>query len=223
MKYLQENIEYLLKQKGLDLVSFLKEHSTTSAETLSLSVLAAFARENDTSLENLLFYRLQCERSKLSKIKFLILDVDGVMTDGGMYFTENGDQFKRYNTKDGMGIMALHKTGMQTGIISSGFKAEMVIARAELLKISKVYVGRAPKLEILAEWMKELNLSYEEIAMIGDDINDIGIMEKVGFTATPADAVPNVKSIVDVVLRNRGGEGCVRELIDNYLLEQPLK
>ena len=153
----------------------------------------------------------------------LILDVDGVMTDAGMFFSENGDQIKKYNAKDGMAIMALKKHGVEVGIISSGFKLEMVKARAELLGIEHLYVGRDPKMEILKGWCEKLNIDLAEVGIIGDDINDLQVMKSVGFSVAPADAVPVVKQHVDLILQAKGGRGCVREFIDHYLLDEPLQ
>jgi 3-deoxy-D-manno-octulosonate 8-phosphate phosphatase (KDO 8-P phosphatase) len=157
------------------------------------------------------------DRSQLKKIKLVILDVDGTMTDGGMYFTENGDQMKKYNTKDGMAIKREVRDGMQFGIISHGHKMKMVEDRAELLDIKHVYVGQDSKTEVLAQWCAELNLKPEEVAFVGDDINDLDIMKAVGLSACPADAVNAVKSIADIILSKGGGAGCVREFLDDWL------
>lgn len=162
-------------------------------------------------------------KAKIAAIKLLILDVDGVMTDGGMYYTESGDQMKKYNAKDGMAIMKAQEAGLKIGIISSAFTDQMVVKRAELLKISHVYVGRDQKIGVLENWCATLGIGLHEVAMIGDDINDLSIMEKIGFTACPVDAVQLVKHQVDLVLQTKGGHGAIRELIDNYLLPEPIK
>jgi YrbI family 3-deoxy-D-manno-octulosonate 8-phosphate phosphatase len=167
-------------------------------------------------------FRPELFKAKLDKIKLLILDVDGVMTDGGMYVSENGDQMKRYNTQDGMGIMHLTKSNFQVGIISSGFTNNMVQKRAELLGIQHCYVGRDPKIEILNDWCKKLDLKLDEVAIIGDDINDLEIMKNVGLAVCPSNAVNSVKSICQIILSKKGGDGCVREFIDNFLLKNPL-
>ncbi|UKN02210.1 HAD-IIIA family hydrolase [Paracrocinitomix mangrovi] len=150
-------------------------------------------------------------------IKMLILDVDGTMTDGGMYFTENGDQIKRYNAKDGIAIKALVKKGTKVGIISHGKKFQVIKDRADLLGIEHVYVGSESKLEILNGWLKNLDIKLEEVAYVGDDINDMDIIEAVGLTACPADAVSEVKRKVDIILQKNGGHGCIRELYDEWL------
>lgn len=221
MKKLKNNIEAVLQRKGETLAHFLEQQAVGSVEALTLTQLQQFCTEENLDWRNLLLSNLAVE-NQAGKIKLLILDVDGVMTDGGMFFTENGDQFKKYNAKDGMAILDLPKYGILPGIISSGFKSEMVKSRAELLKIDHFYVGRQPKIEILKEWCEELRIELSEVAMIGDDINDLSIIREVGFSACPADAVQQVKEAVSVVLSRKGGDGCVRELIDTYLLPSPI-
>jgi YrbI family 3-deoxy-D-manno-octulosonate 8-phosphate phosphatase len=147
----------------------------------------------------------------------LILDVDGVMTDGGMYWTESGDQIKKFNTKDGLGIIGLTKKGFKVGIISSGFTKIMVQKRAELLGISHCYVGQQAKMEILKTWCDELGIELKHVAIIGDDVNDLEVMTHVGLAACPSDAVNEVKSVCSIILTTKGGEGCIREFIDAYL------
>ncbi len=150
-------------------------------------------------------------------IKFLALDVDGVMTDGGMYYTESGEEFKRFDTKDGRGIIELQKSGVQVGLISSGFKSKIIEGRCETLGIEKFYIGTEPKLGILQQWSKELGFDMHQVAYIGDDVNDRDIIKAVGFTACPADGMPAIKEIVDIVLTNKGGYGCIREFIEEHL------
>ncbi len=151
-------------------------------------------------------------------IKLLILDVDGTMTDAGVYITEKGEQFKKFNARDGIGIKEAMKSGIEVGIISHSMITEMVSERANMLGMKYVYIGQEPKEKILIQWMNELNISPENVAFIGDDINDLSIINLAGFTACPSDAVLKVKEKADVILNLKGGEGCVREFIDNYLL-----
>jgi 3-deoxy-D-manno-octulosonate 8-phosphate phosphatase (KDO 8-P phosphatase) len=151
-------------------------------------------------------------------IKLLILDVDGTLTDGGIYIMEDGSQFKKFNSRDGMGIRLLQKAGIEVGIISNGKTTSMVQARADMLGMTRVYVGEAKKMDVLDAWMEEMGISLGQVGMVGDDINDLPVMEKAGLSACPADAVKAVKEKADIVLQLKGGEGCVRELIDNYLL-----
>ena len=223
--YLEQNIKGLCSKFGIKYAEFIDDLDVDNVSELTIYDLEAVCEEYEVDLLSLLFkplYRPELWNKKLEKIKLLILDVDGVMTDGGMYFTENGDQIKKYNTKDGMAILHLTKSEFQVAIISSGFKSEMVKTRADLLGIQRCYVGRDSKIEVLNKYCEELNITLENVAIIGDDVNDMEIIKKVGFSASPSDAVNTVKSQVDVVLNKKGGDGCVREFIDAYLLKQPL-
>lgn len=147
-----------------------------------------------------------------------MLDVDGTMTDAGVYIMEDGRQFKKFNARDGMGIRLAIKSGVEVGIISHSLVSEMVTARANMLGMKYYYVGQRPKLEVLEEWKVKLGLSNEEIAFIGDDVNDLDVMQVVGFKACPADAVSQIKAISDVVLEKKGGDGAVREFVDRFIL-----
>lgn len=150
-------------------------------------------------------------------IKFLVLDVDGVMTDGGMYYTENGDQFKKFNTKDGMAIQVARNKGYHVAFLSSGSTEHIIQNRAKTLGVERVYVGSRPKLQVLIEWCRELELSMENVAYIGDDINDLEVMDAVGFSGCPDDAVEAVKLKANVILTRKGGDACVREFVDEHL------
>lgn len=225
MQFLEQNIKGLCARFGVDFYQFLSDFNADSVGELSLLDLEAVAEEYETDLYPLLYkplFVLEHLKPALAKIKLLILDVDGVLTDAGMYYTESGDQIKKYNAKDGRAIIDVQKKGLKIGIISSAFTDKMVLYRAEVLKIDLVYVGEKSKIDVLNVWCEELGIAHDEIAMIGDDINDLSVMEVAGISFCPADAVQVVKHKVDVVLSKKGGEGCVRELIDNYLLEQPL-
>ncbi|MFY0651885.1 MAG: HAD-IIIA family hydrolase [Cyclobacteriaceae bacterium] len=158
-------------------------------------------------------------KKKLMDIKLLILDVDGTLTDGGVYVAQDGTQLKKYNAKDGLGIRELAKSGFQVGIISHSLVSEMVTVRAKTLGIQNCYVGMESKLTVLDQWCEELSISRDQIAYIGDDINDLEIMQAVGISACPADAHKKIIAISDVVLEKKGGEGAVREFIDDYLME----
>lgn len=219
---LKQNIEYLIEAKEVVLSEFLTKNEVNSVEEFTLEQLGEIGKHYEVNLKDLLFSDLRALSTQLKNIKLLILDVDGVMTDGGMYFTEAGDQMKKYNTKDGMAIIHLTKNDFQVGIISSGFKAEMVKARATLLGIQHFYVGRGKKIEVLNKWCEELGISLSEVAMIGDDINDLEVMQSIGVSACPTDAVAKIKNQAKIILNKKGGEGCVREFIDNYLLPEPV-
>lgn len=151
-------------------------------------------------------------------IKLLVLDVDGTLTDGGVYISESGEQTKKFNVKDGMGIVTLRQAGIEVGIISHSSVSQMISSRANTLKLNYVYVGNRPKLEVLHEWLEELQLLPEEVAYMGDDINDLDIIGAVGLSACPADAMKVVKERVHHVMTMKGGEGAVREFIDGWLM-----
>jgi len=223
--FLEKNIKGLCDKFGLDFEEFLADLDVDSVEDLAVSDLEVICEEYDTDLNALLFnypFKSNHFKSKLEKIKLLVIDVDGVMTDGGMYVSEAGDEFKKFNTKDGMGIIHLTKNDFQVAIISSGFKGEAVQQRADRLGIQHCSVSRIPKMETLKSICQNLKIELSNVAIIGDDINDLEVIKAVGFSACPADAVNVVKSNVDVILNKKGGEGCVRELIDNYILTLPL-
>ena len=150
-------------------------------------------------------------------IKLLILDVDGVLTDGGMYYTESGDEFKVFNAKDGLAIQRLStEFRLDVGIISSGHNINLIQRRASLLKIKHVYVGKDDKMAVLKEWCEQLNITLNEVAYIGDDLNDMECMQQVGIAACPSDAVEKIRNISKNVLKRKGGDACVREFIEMY-------
>lgn len=150
-------------------------------------------------------------------IKLLVLDVDGVLTDAGMYYTEKGDEFKKFNARDGLMIRRLTSKGFQVGILSNGFNENLVKARAELLGIQNVRVGQFKKLDVLTEWCTELKINFQEVAFIGDDVNDEELMNKVGLAACPIDAMEKIKQASHLILNKKGGDGCVREFLDEYM------
>ncbi|MFM8595551.1 MAG: KdsC family phosphatase [Flavobacteriales bacterium] len=218
---LELNIKGLCQKHGIQFDDFLADLDVDHVQELSLYDLEAICEEYELDLQALLFkplFQRSVLDAKIKDIRMLVLDVDGVLTDGGMYVSENGDQMKRYHTHDGLALLELSKTKkVQLGIISSGFTEHMVQDRAKLLGISHVYVGQDSKLSVLETWCAELGLNMNEVAFIGDDRNDLKVMEAVGLAVCPASAVPAIKSISDIILAKKGGDACVREFIDNYL------
>ena len=159
-------------------------------------------------------------KEKLEKIKVVLTDNDGVLTDTGVYFSAKGEEFKRFSIRDGMGIERLRKyAGIET-IIITGEESGSVKARAEKLKIKEYYLGVKKKEEILSGIMKKNNVKPEEIAFIGDDSNDFELMKLVGFKVTPADGMSFIKEICDYVCENRAGFGAFRELAELILAFQ---
>ena len=171
-------------------------------------------------VENLLRIRklnnLLLQSDTLRKIKLLLMDVDGVLTDAGMYYSENGDELKKFNTRDGKGVELLRKQGIKTGIMTSE-NTNIVAHRAKKLQIDYVYQGVNDKLRKFKEVLNETDLNASEVAYIGDDVNDLELLGVVGFSAAPADALDSVKNIVHYTCTERGGEGCVREVAEMLL------
>lgn len=222
---LEQNIKGLCERNGISFQDLLSDMEVDNVFELTLYDLEALCEEYHVDLQALLFkplYRNPEWITKLDRIKLLVLDVDGVMTDGGMYFSESGEQSKKFNTKDGMGILHLTKNNFQVAIISSGFKGEAVKLRAEMLGIQHYSVNREPKMNRLLELCNKLKFNLDQVAVLGDDVNDLEMMEKVGLAVCPKDAVPLIKSHAHIILNQIGGAGCIREFIDEYLLNEPL-
>lgn len=153
----------------------------------------------------------------MKKIKLFISDVDGVMTDAGMYYTESGDEFKKFNTHDGMGVKLLREKGIKTAIITSEI-TNIVERRAKKLKIDYLYQSCKNKLEAAREICSKENISLEETAYIGDDINCLELLNHVGLAACPINAVEKIKAIPHIIhLKKKGGEGVVREYVEMIL------
>ena len=116
-----------------------------------------------------------------------------------------------------MAIKGLTKKGFHVGLISHGYKLHVVKSRADLLGIQHVYVGQESKTDVLTKWCSELGIGFNEVAYVGDDVNDIEIMRIVGVSACPKDAVQEVTEVADIILKKKGGKACVREFIDEYI------
>ena len=155
----------------------------------------------------------------LKKIKVLIVDVDGVLTDGGIIIDSNGVETKRFDVQDGLGLIVWKKAGFKSAIISARQSA-VVAHRANDLQIDKFFVGVYPKINAYESLLKEWNVKDEEVCFIGDDIPDLGVLKRVGFSATVDNAVFEIKSIVDYVSPKKGGDGAVREIIEIILKAQ---
>jgi YrbI family 3-deoxy-D-manno-octulosonate 8-phosphate phosphatase len=150
---------------------------------------------------------------RLRKVKMLIMDVDGVLTDGGMYYSESGDELKKFNARDGKGLELLRGLKVETAIVTSE-NTKIVERRSKKLKIDYLYQGIQDKLEIIKELRAVSQLDFEEMAYIGDDINDLSAINVVGVAACPNDAVDLLKNKVDVILTFKGGKGAVRQFCD---------
>ena len=156
-----------------------------------------------------------------SKIKLFLSDVDGVMTDAGMYYSENGDELKKFNTHDGLGFRLLKEKGIKTGIITSE-ETKIVERRFKKLQIDYLYQGQkyGGKLAAAKDICEKENIKLNETAYIGDDVNCLELLSNVGFPACPADAVDEIKNIDGItILKTKGGKGAIREYVNKILYQ----
>lgn len=154
-------------------------------------------------------------------IKLVLTDIDGVWTDGGMYYDEKGNELKRFNTADSYGVKALQLLDIPVGIIT-GELTDAVKRRAKKLGIEHLFMGVSNKLKVLEEICKKLNVSPDQTAYIGDDVIDIPVLEKVKISAVPAHSPDYVKKYAKWVMSLKGGEGVFREFVDRILAEYHL-
>lgn len=224
MNIIRKNVNFLYK-KGLieninfNLKKFIKK-SIKKKKNISIKKIFAISDHTGLSIRSLVFKNISKYYEPNNKIKFIVSDIDGVLTNGGMYFTAKGDEIKRYNSKDGLGIQKLKSAGKKIGFLSSGLTNKIVEHRAKMLNVDYVYVGPEKKLTVLENWCKQMNISLKNVAYIGDDLNDLEVITKVGLSACPANSVALVKERANIVLKNNGGEGCFREFVDNWILFQ---
>lgn len=155
----------------------------------------------------------------MNNIKLIVLDVDGTLTDGKVYYDNNGNEFKSFNVKDGMGIGQAIKSGIEFAIIT-GRSSLSVDRRSRELGIQHIYQGINCKKEVVEILLDKLNLTYENILYIGDDINDLEVMSYVKYAACPANSVEEIKEISFFISKYNGGEGAVREIIEYVLKKQ---
>jgi 3-deoxy-D-manno-octulosonate 8-phosphate phosphatase (KDO 8-P phosphatase) len=155
-------------------------------------------------------------KSLLSKVKLLALDVDGVMTDGSLYYTDTGTELKRFNVKDGVGIKQVKQAGIEVAIITVS-TANAVQHRAEKLGIEYLYMGIEDKLTVMKNLCDRLDLSLAEVAYVGDDLVDLPVLKAVGCPFTVADAVAANQEASIYVTEKLGGQGAVRQICDLLL------
>ncbi len=156
---------------------------------------------------------------KCQKIRLVITDVDGVLTDGGRYYSSKEEIFKKFHVRDGMGVNLLLRNGINTIIITKEI-SKIVTYWAKSMNILKVHSGIKIKENELEKICKVYKLSPANIAFIGDDVNDLEIMKKVGFSATPSDGIIQAKKVADYVCKSSGGDGAFREIADLILKEK---
>ena len=153
---------------------------------------------------------------KTKKIKILLTDVDGVLTDGGMYYSNKGDVMKKFHARDGMAISLLKKNGIPTILVTKE-KTMIVKQWAKKMKVKKLYDGIINKEQILERIRHDFKVKAKEIAFIGDDVNDIKLLERVGLAAMPNDGIKQLRIICDFRCKSCGGEGVLREIADLIL------
>ncbi len=215
-----DKIKEILRQavKIDDLVKSFNPEETDTNASRTANAVNRIAEQSivNTGVTNL------TDKKRL-KIKLFLTDVDGVLTDAGMYYTENGDELKKFNTHDGMGLQIIREKGVKTGIITSE-DTQMVERRFKKLKLDYLYQGKREggKLNSALEICKSLGISIQETAYIGDDINCFDLLSAVGLAACPASAVENIQKIPNIIhLSKNGGEGAVREFIE-YIIRHEL-
>lgn len=176
--------------------------------------------EHDWYIAEFLMYKYILSSKNNKTIKLFLSDVDGTLTDGGMYYSEDGKEIKKFNTRDGKGFELLKSMGIKTGILTSEV-SHIVVRRAKKLRVDYVYQGlksEEDKLRAVIEICKKENIDLQEVAYIGDDINCRKVLQSVGLAACPNDAVQEIKSIPNIkIMSKRGGEGAVREFVELIL------
>lgn len=162
---------------------------------------------------------MDCLDTKAKKIKLLLLDVDGVLTDNRLIYGDDGQEYKAFYTRDGHAMVLIQKSGIDIGIIT-GRTSKLVEKRMQDLKVKHLYQGVPDKLPTFESLMQQLGLHTEEVAYMGDDILDLPILRRVGLAACPADSDPEVLSRVDFISQHPGGRGAVRELCEYIMKAQ---
>jgi YrbI family 3-deoxy-D-manno-octulosonate 8-phosphate phosphatase len=160
-------------------------------------------------------------KDRIRKLKLVVSDCDGVLTDGGLYYLEDGQEMKRFHVLDGMGFLRLQEHGVKTGLIT-GENNELVKKRAHKLQIDYIILGTKDKLGALQSICEDLRIGIWEAAYIGDDVFDVPAIENCGFGVVPADALPYIRKKADYVTEKGGGKGCFREISDIILREKEI-
>lgn len=157
-------------------------------------------------------------KEQFQNIKYLIIDVDGTMTDAGIYYDEHGNELKKFCTKDAAGFFAARQTGIKIMVLT-GRECAATTRRMQEMKVDYLVQNIKDKISYLDNFMKENHISFEEIGYLGDDLNDYAGMKAAGYAGCPADACEEIKAICDYVSSVKGGQGAVRDII-TYLLKQ---
>lgn len=223
----RQNFEGFLMENGAFYINSVKnilENKNRISGKIGISIMPEYTaveidEEEDWIIAESLMKRFILNNQSKKEIKLVITDVDGVLTDAGMYYSEKGDELKRFNTRDGKAFELLRNRSIITGIITSE-DTKIVERRAKKLKVDYLYQGKEHKGKLSAalDICNKINISLNEVAYIGDDLNCYELLSNVGYAACPNDAVEKVKSIPNIQLLNcKGGEGVFREFVDSLL------
>jgi N-acylneuraminate cytidylyltransferase len=197
----------------------LKKHlNSLKISKLKVKSIDAITKLSDSSKTNYIYFsffnnlEIATKAKKRKNPKLFLSDVDGVLTDAGMYYTENGDEIKKFSTYDGMGFKLMQSIGIKVGILTAENR-QLNRNRSKKLKLDFEFHGTENKLEALSRLLNELNIKWQDVAYVGDDINDIEVLKKVGQAFCPTNAVEEVKKIKGItLLKASGGQGVVREI-----------
>jgi 3-deoxy-D-manno-octulosonate 8-phosphate phosphatase (KDO 8-P phosphatase) len=155
--------------------------------------------------------------SRVRRLKLVLTDCDGVLTDGGVYYSDRGEELKRFSIRDGMGVERLRElAGIETGIVTGEF-SQSIVRRAEKLAIHECHLGSRDKAATVRAILERRNLGFNEVAYLGDDVNDLPVFSNIGLAACPSDAFESVKSVAHVILGRPGGHGAFREFAEIIL------
>lgn len=212
--YLVENGAFYITSK----VSLLKTQNRVSGNIKAVEMNEDTFYEIDEPSDWVIIEALMKKNgivapNEVPEIKMFLTDCDGCLTDGGMYYSEHGDELKKFNTRDGMGFALLKEKGILTGIITSE-SVDLNRRRAEKLKLDILEVGCKNKAGVIERLCGQYGVAFENACYIGDDVNDIESLKMVGFGCCPADALPEVKAVAKYITTARGGEGVIREVVD---------
>ncbi|MCX7696130.1 MAG: HAD-IIIA family hydrolase [Bacteroidales bacterium] len=222
MKYFTNLLQEYITQKG-DPLTFIEDACHFFPGTISLLLtrqrvptwneIVTLAKYFQVDPIELVLPKKLIGQLRTYSFKWIILDVDGVLTDGGIYISARGVESKRFNVKDGYAIKQLIENNFQIGFLSNAHSSRIVSYRAKMLNVALYYVGEKTKHEVFSEWVEKYNIEHSSVIYVGDDLNDLDLMKKVGFSVCPSDAHPFILEHADMVLFSRGGEGCVAELL----------
>lgn len=215
--YLVENGAFYITSKE----NLLKSKNRVSGKIKAVEMNADTFFEIDepddwTIIEALMKKNGTTAHQKLPKIQMFLTDCDGCLTDGGMYYSEYGDELKKFNTRDGMGFSLLRDNGIITGIVT-GERVDLNRRRAEKLKLDIMEDDCKDKVTMVKKLCSQYRIELENVCFIGDDINDIEVIKMVGFGCCPADAMPQVKCVAQYITKSEGGKGVIREVTEKIL------